>query len=114
MVEDGRLPTALWVDAHLRQLNSLGQGHYIIHKGAYASGMVLVKVRLLSDFCRVLAQIRTLDGDLGWMNAQSDEQVAESDADAYIRRAVERDPDLWVIEVEDRNGQNPFEGQLIF
>ena len=39
--------------------------------------------------------------------------VAESEADAYIRRAVDRDPDVWVIEVEDRSKNNPFEGKLI-
>ena len=39
--------------------------------------------------------------------------VAEPEADAYIARAVERDPDLWVIEIEDRSGGNPFDGKLI-
>ena len=60
-----------------------------------------------------MTQIRDMDGNLGWMNALSQERVAESDADAYIRRAVDRDPDIWVIEVEDREGKNPFEGKLI-
>ena len=39
--------------------------------------------------------------------------LASPQADAYIARAVERDPDLWVIEIEDRNGRNPFDGKLI-
>lgn len=110
---DDRLPTALWVDAHLRRLNEMGQGHYIVHKGAYAAGMVMVKVNLLNGTCDILVQTRGLDGILGWMRAVGDEPGAEQEADAYIRRAIERDPDLWVIEIEDRHGKNPFEGKLI-
>lgn len=112
-MDEPRLPTSLWIDAHLRQAAAQGKSYYIAHKGAYASGTVLVKISLLNGLCRVLVQIRDMDGNLGWMNALSDEQVAENDADAYIRRAVERDPDLWAIEIEDRSGKNPFEGKLI-
>lgn len=110
---DSRLPTALWVDSHLRQLNSAGMGYYVAQKGAYAGGTVLVKLNLLNGFAKVLSQIRGPDGQLGWMNALKDETVAESDADQYIRRAIDRDPDLWVIEIEDKNGVNPFEGKLL-
>ena len=35
------------------------------------------------------------------------------DADAYVDRAVDRDSDLWVIEVETRDGENPFEREIV-
>lgn len=112
-MDDVRLPTALWVDAHVRRLNENGQGYYILHRGAYAAGMVLVKVNLLNGLADLWVQTRGLDGELGWMRAVGEGVVAESDADAYIRRAVDRDPDLWVIEVESREGKNPFEGKVV-
>lgn len=110
---DTRLPISIWIDAHLRRLNEIGQGYYILNKGAFAAGTVLVKINLLDGFSLLLTQIRDMDGNLGWMSATKEERVAETDADAYIRRAVDRDPDIWVIEVEDREGKNPFEGKLI-
>jgi hypothetical protein len=112
-MSDDRLPTGLWVEAQLRHLTEKGIPYYIANKGAYASGTVLLKLNSLTDGCQVLTQIRDMDGNLGWMVALNGVWVAESEADAYIRRAVDRDPDVWVIEVEDRTKTNPFEGKLI-
>ena len=39
--------------------------------------------------------------------------VPEAEADAYIARALKRDPDLWVVEIEDRAGRHLFEGKII-
>ena len=39
--------------------------------------------------------------------------VEEQKADDYIRRSISRDPDLWVIEIEDPAMHNPFEGKII-
>lgn len=112
---DDRIPTALWVEGHLRRLNAEGVPYYITQKGAYAGGLVLLKINTLTDGCLLLTQQRDFETNkLGWANALEQEQVAESDADAYIRRATQRDPDLWVIEVEDREGRNPFLEQDIF
>ena len=51
-----------------------------------------------------------MEGKLRWVDAlPKDPTPSETDADAYITRTSARDPDLWVIEIEDRNGANPFD-----
>jgi hypothetical protein len=39
--------------------------------------------------------------------------VAESAADAYLGRAIARDPDVWVLEVEDRDGRYQLDAPVV-
>lgn len=109
---DDRLPTALWVDAHLRRLTLEAVPYYIVNRGNPASGTVMLKLFAPGQGAKLLQQQRDLDGNMGWLGLFKGEIVEESKADDYIRRAVDRDPDVWVIEIEDRNFVNPFEGKV--
>lgn len=111
-MSDERLPTKLWVDAHLKVLTMEGTPYYIHNTGAYGSGTVLIKINSYGHGCKVLQQQRNLDGEMGWMTLFDGEVVEESEADGYIARAIDRDPDLWVIEIEDKELRNPFEGKV--
>lgn len=100
---DARIPTHIWVEAEIRRLSDAGIGVYVTARGDRAGGMVMQKISDLSGKCRLLGLQRDLLGKLVWINILQDDVVDESEADAYIRRAVERDPDLWAIEIEDRS-----------
>ena len=98
-----RLPTHLWVEAEIRRLGTLGHPVYVIAKGDLAGGLVLQKISDLLGKSRLLGLERDLNGRLGWVDALSaGGPIPEQEADAYIARARQRDPDLWVIEIEDR------------
>ena len=112
-MSDDRLPTELWVKAHVRRCFAQGIPVTVARKGELTGGMVLLKINQLEHGCRVLTQTRDLDGRLGWLPALDGKLSSEADADAYIARAVERDPDLWVVEIEDRDGNHPFEGKVL-
>lgn len=111
--EEARLPVHVWIDAQLRPLNDNGIFYYIHKRGDKNTGIILLKINRLDGVCKLLIQQRDFEGKMGWMNAMGEDLIEESNADSYIQRSSLRDPDLWVIEIEDRNMGNPFEGKLI-
>lgn len=109
-MDDARLPTGLLVDLVCKRCEIDFIPFYILQKGEYASGVVLAKLNALDGRAALRVQQRDfLTGDLGWVDALPQAAMAEGDADAYITRARNRDPDLWVIEFECRDLLNPFE-----
>ena len=108
-----RIRTEYWVHAHLRRCTVEAVPAFVVRRGDRDRGMVLLKINTLDEGCRVLTQARDLDGQLGWLAALDGVLVPEPEADTYIARQTERDPDLWVIEIEDRDGRNWFEGEEI-
>ncbi len=109
----GDLPVGLWVRAHLRRLSAQGTPVYITRRGPEDSGTVLLKLNRLQAGCSVYSQARDPEGRPGWLAAFDGQAVPEAEADAYVARAVGRDPDLWVIEIEDRTGGFPFDGPIL-
>jgi hypothetical protein len=47
------------------------------------------------------------------MQALQGQAANPADAEAYVGRALQRDPDLWVIEIEDRRGLWSLDGKLL-
>lgn len=108
-----RLATELFVQAHLRQCFARGLTAIVAHKGDAWGGAIIVKLNLLGPGCRLLSQTRDAAGEIAWLQVQKGDLMPEKEADAYIARQVARDPDLWVVEIEDKAGANPFPGKLL-
>lgn len=102
------MPTHIWVEAKIRELTIQNIGVYVTHKGERNDGLVLLKLADLKGNCKLLTQQRDIDGVLGWVNVFAEELIAEQKADEYIARSMSRDPDQWVIEVENPEMDNLF------
>lgn len=100
-----KFSTDIWVAALIRRAE-LGGGHaVVVHKGDARAGSVLVKTLNRSDGrVRLFAEATRADGETVWMRPSLTEK--ESEIDAYIGKARRIDADLWVVEVEDRQGRH--------
>jgi hypothetical protein len=112
-MSEPRLPTDVLVMATVRRCNNEGSFAAILHRGDNWGGAIIVKLNLLDGTSKVLTQSRDLDNKIAWLAANKGALMSESEAGEYIDRQVKRDPDLWVIEIEDRQGRNPFEGKIL-
>lgn len=72
----------------------------------------MLKMYALGEGELLMQQQRNLEGEMGWMALFKGAVTPEAEVDAYIARSVGRDPDLWAIEIEDREKRNPFEGKV--
>jgi hypothetical protein len=97
---EARLKSAIQVKALIRRCDIAAIGVAVTARGDPDAGAILVKLCGRDRDATVLAQARRVDGTLGWLRATGPAMVAESDADAYIARQRQRDPDLWVVEIE--------------
>jgi hypothetical protein len=99
------LSTDLWVSALIRRAANAGAFAVVVRKGDPRAGTVLVKVLDRgSGATRLYAEATRLDGEQIWMRPAQAED--EPSLDRYIERAVRIDPDLWVVEIEDREGRH--------
>jgi hypothetical protein len=97
---EARLKSSIQVKALVRRCDINAIGVAITARGDPDAGVILVKLCGRDASATVLTQTRRTDGTLGWLRATGAAPVAESEADAYIARQRQRDPDLWVVEIE--------------
>lgn len=99
------LSTDIWVAALIRRVELGGAFAMVARKGDARAGSVLVKVLNRGDgTTRLYSEATRGDGERVWMMPSMSDQ--ESELDRYIERAVRIDPDLWVVEIEDRQGRH--------
>ncbi len=99
-----RLKTALWLAALVRICNGQAIPCAVVRRGDGDAGAVLIKRNRLDGTFEVLGREADVRGGMLWRPLTGPAPVAESVADAYIGRQTGRDPDLWVVEIEDRGG----------
>lgn len=99
-----RLSARFWVDAYLARLRLANIPAFVVAHGDDTGGAVLVKLNTLDGKSTLFQRsIDLMSGARVWITLA---EGAESEVDAAIARQKGYDPDLWVIEVEDREGRH--------
>jgi hypothetical protein len=105
-----RLKSAIWVAAYVRRCNIEGMFAAVRRRGAEEAGAVFVKVSRLDG----TADLYVPAPQSAFEEAKpSDRLFTQSfvtrpdvDVESYLTREVRFDPDVWIIEVEDRAGRH--------
>jgi hypothetical protein len=106
-----RLKSALWVAAYLRRCQVEGCSAVVRRRGAEEAGAIFVRVCRLngtSDLFGPAPQSALEPGasDRIFAACLVSQPAPDAEIETRLSRETKFDPDLWVVEVEDRAGRN--------
>lgn len=104
-----RLTSEFWVHAYMARLRLRDIPAFVTAHGDDTAGAVLVKLNTLDGQAKAYQRsFDLMSGERQWIVLA---EGAETDVDAAVDRQRGYDPDLWVIEVEDRDGRHLLDEQ---
>jgi len=107
-----RLKSAIWVAAYVRRCHIEGAFAAVRRRGAEEAGAVFVKINRLDGTADLYgpAPQTAFDSarpvDRAFSPCFKGDPVAESEVETYLGREMRFDPDIWIVEVEDRTGRH--------
>ncbi len=105
-----RLRSDFWVAAHLRRCAVEGVSAVQRRRGAPEAGAIFVKVDRLDGTADLFAPAPqsafedASPADRAFIQSMAGKPAA--DVEAYLVREIRFDPDVWIVEVEDREGRH--------
>src|SRR5262245_24410849 len=105
-----RLKSAIWVAAYVRRCHAEGAFAAVRRRGAEEAGAVFVKVSRLDGTADLYAPAPQSAFDdarpAERLFAQSLAARSEPDVEGALAREIRFAPDVWIVEVEDREGRH--------
>ncbi len=99
-----RLSADVWVGAYLTRLRLEGIPAFITAKGDATAGAVLIKMNTLDGQAKSFQRSFDLTtGERAWVVLSEGD---DADVEVALEKQKSFDPDLWVIEVEDKAGRH--------
>lgn len=108
-----RLKTEIWVKAHMRRCRVDGLDAYLRHRGHAEAGGILLKIARFAEGCELLEPTTGMNGARAWMRTSGPAPVDDARAEETIARRLARDPDLWVVEIEDPEGRHSLDEPVV-
>ena len=107
-----RLKSAIWVAAYIRRCNVEGAFAAVRRRGAEEAGAIFVKVNRLDGTAELYgpAPQSLVEGarlaDRLFCRCLPEPSAPDATVEARLARELRFDPDVWIIEVEDRAGRH--------
>jgi len=105
-----RLRSDLWVSAYLRRCAVEGLPAVLRRRGAAEAGAIFVKIDRLDGSAALYGAAPAI-GELPrgvdrlFARQHAEESLPAADIEARLARQRRYDPDIWIVEVEDRAGR---------
>jgi len=107
-----RLKSALWVAAYLRRCSVNGAFGVVRRRGAEEAGAVFIRISRIdgtSDLYGPAPQSAFDDArpsDRAFTRCLATQPAPDAEVEAYLAREIKFDPDVWIVEIEDRAGRS--------
>ena len=107
-----RLKSGIWVAAYIRRCYGEGAAAVVRRRGAEEAGAVFIKLNRLDGTADLFgpAPQSAFDeahpSDRAFVTCMKTQPAPDADVEARLAREMKFDPDLWIIEVEDRAGRH--------
>ena len=106
-----RLRSDFWVAAYLRRCASEDVVAVQRRRGAAEAGAIFVKVDRLDGNTALFGpapqtEIAERGVERLWSRLHREDWIEPASCEERLRKEINFDPDLWIIEVEDRRGRN--------
>jgi hypothetical protein len=98
-----RLATEFWVSAYLNRLRLADIPAFVTAKGDATSGAVIVKLNTLDGQGVAFHRSYDAEGNRIWVVLA---KGPDAEVEASLLRQRGFDPDIWIIEVEDKAGRH--------
>ena len=111
-----RLKSELWVKAYIRRCSSAGSPAVVVRRGDADAGVILIRIARLDgsgDLYGPAPSGYVADeggGDRSFVALAT--KAPDADIEKRLTSEIRLDADLWVIEVEDREGRSFLDGWL--
>ena len=99
-----RLKAGIFARALVRRAEVAGAYAVIERKGSEEAGAIILTIATLDGWYIVLSQARDGQGRLVWIQPLG-ERVEEGKVDDWCEKQAKIDPDLWVVDIADRQGR---------
>ncbi len=106
-----RLRADIWIAAYLRRCSTEGAYAVLRRRGAAEAGAIFVRIDKLDGETAVFGpapqtELAERGIDRVWRRIHREDWIDPASAEERLRKEIAFDPDLWIIEVEDRRGRN--------
>lgn len=100
-----RLPTHLQVSALIRRVQGEGGFATVLAKGERDAGTLLVVLTDRGTLSTAYERMQQADGTRKWSVSRAQTADDPHAFGEYLARRQDQDPDLWVVELDVRNGE---------